>query len=251
MLASRMLIETSAHRQTGKVLGGLAVVENSHDRTALIEGIPFLWNNPELAFRRELELLDLANSMMPVLPVEEVDVLWIGQMGKRISGTGMDTNLLNRNPYGYHPGERWRGRGASVNKVVCSRLQPSSHGNAHGVGLADFITERLAADIDMPATRLNSLTAFSPLLCSLPPVMKSDHDAILAAINTSPAVNRTDPALVMIPDTLRPGDAFISHTLLDSIDTSQFDFPEGKRPRDLEFDNNGYLVWPGHWLNNK
>lgn len=251
MLASRLLIETSANRQSGKVLGGLAIVENSHDRTARIEGIPFLWNDPQQAFRRELELLDLANSMMPVLPVEEVDVLWIGQMGKRISGTGMDTNLLNRNPYGYHPGERWRGRGAAVHKVVCSSLQSSSHGNAHGVGLADFITERLAGGIDMQATRLNSLTAFSPLLCSLPPVMKNDYDAILAAMNTSPAVNRADAALVLIPDTLHPGDALISSTLLDSIDTGLYDFPEGKHARDLVFDKTGDLVWPQHWLRDK
>jgi hypothetical protein len=229
MVGARVLIESSAMREKGKVLGGLAIVENSFDKTALIEGIPFDSHNPQKAFARELELLEQANAMMPRLPIEELDVLWIGQMGKRISGTGMDTNVLNRNPYGYTPGERWRGQGPSIHKVICSSLQSSSHGNAHGMGLADFITKRLADVIDHEATTLNSLTAFSPLLCSCPPVLENDREAILAAIRTSPAVNTGAPAFAAIPDTLHPGDALVSESVLSRMTTNEFEFPLGQK----------------------
>ncbi|MEX0324363.1 MAG: DUF2088 domain-containing protein [Puniceicoccaceae bacterium] len=244
MVGAKLLIESSASREKGKVLGGLAIVENSFDRTAVIEGIPYDFNNPQAGFSRELELLQQANTMMPRLPVDDLDVLWIGQMGKRISGTGMDTNVLNRNPYGYTPGDRWRGQGSSVHKVVCSSLQSSSHGNAHGMGLADFITKRLADVIDPEATTLNSLTAFSPLLCSRPPVMKNDREAILAAIRTSPAVNSGAPAFAAIPDTLHPGDALVSESVLGRINKDAFAFPFGHDLAEMKFDGQGYLVWP-------
>ena len=229
------------------VLGGLAIVENSYDKTAVIEGIPFDPKNPQAAFLRELELLANANAMMPSLPVNELDVLWIGQMGKRISGTGMDTNVLNRNPYGYFPGDRWRKSGASVYSVVCSNLQSSSHGNSHGMGLADFITQRLAKQINQEATTLNSLTAFSPLLCSRPPVMKNDYEAILAAINASPAVNGDSPAFAAIPDTLHPGDALVSERVLNQLNRDEFDFPLGEELDSMKFDEDRYLVWPEKW----
>ncbi len=244
---ARVLIESSEDRERGKILGGLAIVENSYDRTAVIEGIPFDAKNPQAAFARELELLENANAMMPRLPVDELDVLWIGQMGKRISGTGMDTNVLNRNPYGYYPGDRWRKNGPSVYSVICSDLQSSSHGNSHGMGLADFITQRLAGQINQEATTLNSLTAFSPLLCSRPPVMQNDREAILAAINASPAVNGGLPAFAAIPDTLHPGDAFVSESVLNQLIREEYDYPLGEELEDLEFDEKGYLVWPQKW----
>ena len=246
-LGARVLIESSETRHKGKVLGGLAIVENSFDKTALIEGIPFDSRNPEAAFLRELELLEKANAWMPRLPVDELHVLWIGQMGKRISGTGMDTNLLNRNPYGYYPGDRWRGTGPSIHRVVCSSLQESSHGNAHGMGLADFITGRLAGGIDPEVTTLNSLTAFSPLLCSRPPVMENDHDAILAAINASPAVNLDAPAFAAIPDTLHPGRALVSAAVFNRIEPNDFNIPLGETFAELDFDGRGYLKWPESW----
>jgi hypothetical protein len=246
-VGARVLIESSGTRDKGRVLGGLAIVENSFDKTAVIEGIPFDFRNPQAAFLRELELLKMANGWMPRLPVDELHVLWVGQMGKRISGTGMDSNLLNRNPYGYYPGDRWRGNGPSVHRVVCSALQASSHGNAHGMGLADFITERLARVINEETTMLNSLTAFSPLLCSRPPVMKNDREAILAAINASPAVNLDAPAFAAIPDTLHPGRALISAAVLNRIDRSNFEFPLGEALGELDFDGCGYLKWPEPW----
>lgn len=251
MIGARKLIESSGSRRKGKLLGGLAIVENSYDRTALIEGIVFDHENPQDAFERELELLEQANAMMPSLPVDELDVLWIGSMGKRISGTGMDTNVLNRNPYGYTPGARWRQDGPSVHKVVCSSLQPSSHGNAHGMGLADFITERLAGVIDDEATTLNSLTAFSPLLCSRPPVMKNDREAIIAALRSSPAVNKVNPAFAAIPDTLHPGDALVSSAVLERMNVDAFDFPLGRELISIEFDQDGYLTWPEFPLGNE
>lgn len=244
---ARKLIESSVSRSKGKILGGLAIVENSHDRTVLIEGIPIDSQNPEAAFARELELLEQANAMMPRLPVNELDILWIGRMGKRISGTGMDTNVLNRNPYGYYPGDRWRPAGPSIYSVICSSLQGSSHGNAHGMGLADFITERLASVINQEATTLNSLTAFSPLLCSRPPVMQNDREAILAAIKASPAVNRNEPLFAAIPDTLHPGEALISASVLNRLAKDEFEFPLGEELRPLEFDEHDYLVWPEYW----
>mgnify|MGYP006080345473 CR=1 FL=1 len=241
MLGAKHLVERYGCGQDNKVVGGLAIVENSLDRTAKIEAIPFDASAPQEAFERELELLAMAQSWMPQLPSAELDVLWIQQMGKRISGTGMDTNVLNRNPYGYRAGERWREEGGSIFSVVCSSLQSSSHGNAHGMGLADFITKRLESVIHYEATQVNSLTAFSPLLCSRPPVMLNDREAILAAINAGPAVGGKSPAFSGILDTLHPGEAFVSEAVLQQLDANAFEFPMGQDLVDMPFDADGYL----------
>jgi len=244
MTGARRLIEQFGQGAQGKALGGLAIVENAHDETAALEAIPFDAADPTAAIQQELALLENARAWMPKLPLDTIHVLWIETMGKRISGTGLDTNIVNRNPYGYFPGERWRANGPSVYSIICSQLQTSSHGNAHGMGLADFITERLAQQIDPTATQINSLTAFSALLCSRPTVMPNDRDAIQAALHCSPAVATGRPGFVAIRDTLHPGDALVSPDVLEQIDTGQFDLPRGAEPRPIPFDAAGCLIWP-------
>ncbi|MCL5046713.1 MAG: nickel-dependent lactate racemase, partial [Actinobacteria bacterium] len=123
----------------GKVVGGLAIMENSKEETAKIQGL-----RPEEIEAGEQALLVEAKALLPKLPVEDIDVLIVDEMGKNYSGTGMDTNVIGR----------WRIQGVPepdsprVSRLVVLDLSESSHGNATGIGLADFTTRRLVSKAD-------------------------------------------------------------------------------------------------------
>ena len=116
---------------------------------------------PENLINRERELLIEAKSLMPRLPLDEIDVLFIKRIGKNISGAGMDTNIVGRNVYGFVPGESWRPEMPSIFRIVVSELAEESNGNAIGMGLADFGTERLREQVDFYPSYLNAVTGFS------------------------------------------------------------------------------------------
>src|SRR5438105_512906 len=137
--------------KTGKIAGGLAILENPNDRTADIQ---FL--EPEaIGTAAEEDLQRRAKGLLGALPFDALDVLVVDEMGKNISGTGMDSNVIGRM---YVPGVAEESR-PSITAIVVLDLAEESHGNATGVGLADFTTERLASRIDWQATYMNSYTS--------------------------------------------------------------------------------------------
>src|SRR5207248_7101225 len=130
-------------QKTEKILGGLAILENAYDQTAAIE----LVLPDGIAGEREAELQCRAKALMAALPFDRLDVLIVDEMGKNVSGTGMDTNILGRMFVPGVPEEE----SPRITTVVVLDLTEESHGNALGIGLADFTTERVVAAIDSQA----------------------------------------------------------------------------------------------------
>ena len=135
------------------VVVGVAFVEDQHDDTAIIEGVP-----PSGFLRREAELLERAYDLLPTLPFYEIDVLVVNRIGKDISGSGMDTNVIGRMVFGYEPAPET----PSVDRIFARKLTSASQGNATGLGSADFVHADLAADLNLPDTVVNTLTASTP-----------------------------------------------------------------------------------------
>ncbi|MBA4423498.1 MAG: [Fe-S]-binding protein, partial [Syntrophus sp. (in: bacteria)] len=130
------------------ILCGLGLVENGYDQTAVIAALP-----PEDLEAREKELLVLAKRMMPRLPFDEIDLLIIDEMGKDISGMGIDPNVTGRNRdiLGVFP------HPVNARRLFVRDLTPSSSGNATGIGVADITTKRLVDKIDRLSTYMNCI----------------------------------------------------------------------------------------------
>lgn len=157
------------------VLGGLAIVENSLEETARLEVLL-----PEEIEQRERELLRYAWELLPRLPVENLDLLVIEEIGKNFSGTGMDTNVTGR----------WKDMDVTgpitpdIKRIVVLRLSEASEGNANGIGLADFTTRKLVESIDWKATLTNVHTTGFWGRAFCPPFPGSDRDAIQWALES-------------------------------------------------------------------
>jgi hypothetical protein len=181
--------------------GGIAVVENARGEVAQIEAV-----EPAAIPARDKELLRTARSYMPHIPIEPLDVLVIRRMGKSISGTGFDPNVV-----GMH--RRLGGEADhQIETVVVLDLTEDSHGNATGVGMADLITHRLRDAIDWQATSVNCLTSGWVAGLKLPFSLPSDREAI------ETAARLYDPASVrmaIIDDTLHLTRIWLSESLVE------------------------------------
>ena len=183
--AGRLVIER------GRIAFGLALVENGYDQTALVEAVP-----PGSFEEREKALLVLAKRWLPRLPVHRPDLLIVDEMGKNISGSGMDTNVIGRKPHGIVE------RDPEVKRLFVRDLTPETAGNAYGIGLADFTTSRLVRAMDRGTTALNCLTAAHPAAAAIPIHFDSDRAAIDAALSTIGLVPPERARIVRIRNTL-------------------------------------------------
>lgn len=170
---------------------GLAIVENGFDETALIRAVA-----SNRILQTEPELLELSRKLMARLPFSSIDVLVVGQLGKNISGDGMDPNVTGR--YGSDAAQG----GPHIQKVAVLNLTKETHGNANGVGLADTIPYHAFQEIDWVKTYTNALTSteFRPI--KAPMVAKNDHDAIEIALRTLNGRSPEDARMVVIRNTL-------------------------------------------------
>jgi len=190
------------------VIGGLAVVENAREQTALVEGL-----SAEELPEGESRLLELARGYMPSLPVEDLDVLVVREMGKNHSGTGMDTNVIGRlRLEGLPEPER-----PSIRYLAAMDLSGASHGNATGVGLADFVTERLAAKIDREATYLNCLTSGGPIRAAVPMTLPDDRGVLEAVWKALKPERATHVRLMVVENTLHLGRLWVSEGLVEEL----------------------------------
>lgn len=190
------------------VLAGLAVVENGHEQTHRVAAIP----GPEIE-AREKELLRLAKEMMPSLPADEIDVLIVEEMGKEISGCGMDPNILGRlKLWGQPEFERPR-----VRKVVVLGLTEATHGNAVGIGLADITTRRLLDQLDPVPTFSNAITSTFLERGQIPIWGEDDCEAIALALKTCGAASGEEARVVRIRNTLHLGEVWVSSALLPEV----------------------------------
>jgi hypothetical protein len=201
-------------RSVGRVLRakapiafGLGVVENAYDETAQIEAV-----QPDAFEPAEEKLLVLAKRLLAKLPLQKADLLIVDEIGKDISGSGMDTNIVGRKRAFRQQG---MSDGQPVMRLIFVRgLTPKTHGNATGIGLADFTTNRLVEAMDYRATVINCLTAGYPEGAAVPVHFDTDRevlDAALAIIGTRQA---SEARVLRIRNTLTLDEVEVSEPCL-------------------------------------
>lgn len=197
---------------TGKVLGGIAIVENAYDRAAKIELV-----EPEgIGAAHEQRLLGEAKQLMGRLPFDEIDVAVIDEMGKNKSGSGMDTNVIGRMMIrGSAEFDRPR-----ITNIAVLDVSDASHGNAIGVGLADFIPFRILEKIDLRSSYINAMTSGlgGPQRGQIPMAMPTDRDAIAAAMLTCGRADVENCRLVRMPDTLDLQELLVSESMRAEVE---------------------------------
>ena len=187
---------------------GLAVVENGYDETAHVEA--FAPADLEAGERR---LLKLAREWMARLPFSPIDVLVVEEMGKNISGSGMDTNVIGRpsNPHEPFPAD------PKILWIVVLDLTDESYGNATGIGNADFTTRRLVERIDMKPTLINCITACAPNGAKIPATYETDREAVEAALSCIGLTPPDRARVVRIRNTLMLGELEVSEAFAPEL----------------------------------
>ena len=189
------------------VMFSVGLVENGYHETARIEVIPAAQIEA-----REPELLTEAKALSARLCFDALDVLVIDEVGKDITGTGFDLKIAGR----YH--DEAGSEGPEIARIALLSLTAVSHGNANGLGLADFITRRLFESIDTLETYPNSLTTTDPLRAKIPMILDSDRRAIQAAIKTCHLRNQRQVRLARIRNTLCLEEIAVSAPALESLE---------------------------------
>lgn len=187
------------------VLFGVGIVEDGHHQPALVEIIP-----SESILEREKFLLREAKRMLPQVPFPEIDVLVVSEMGKNISGCGMDPNVTGR--FLAPPLNLQRHR-PEVERICALSLTAETHGNALGVGAADVITRRLYEAIDYEKTYANADTAGEIVWARVPMVGDEDRDALALALRTARRAAPETARLVWIKNTLELESLYVSESL--------------------------------------
>jgi hypothetical protein len=214
------------------ILAGLAIVENAYDQTARIEAVP-----PELFETREKELLALAKRWMPRLPFQHVDVLLIDRIGKDISGTGLDPNVVGRK---VHDHEAQEHEFPKVKRIAIRGLTPATHGNAIGMGIAEFCRSQLLREADLAVTRLNGLVSGRIPSIMAPLDYDTDREILDKALGTIGLTEPPEAKLLWIADTLHLREVECSAAYLSEARTRD-DLEILAGPRDLPFDDEGNL----------
>lgn len=208
------MIDSVAERvlSTCGVIGGLAILENAMDETALLEAVP-----PERFAEREPELLKQAIAWLPTLPVDDVDLLIVDRIGKNISGVGMDANVVGRKFNDHAATDQDIAR---CLRIFVRSLTEQTHGNACGIGVAEFTTQRCVDQIDHEKTRVNCITSNHPEVAMIPITYPTDAQAVANALKTVGRVAPEDARVVQIADTLHLSRTRVSESLFPLIEQS-------------------------------
>jgi len=210
--------------EKANVAVGLAILENAYDQTYILEMIP-----AENLMDRERELLEVAKSKMACILPGPLDVLVVDEIGKNISGDGADPNITRRF---YSPYVQCAG---SPQRLVYLDLTPESHGNAIGLGVADFITQKLMDKIDYESMYMNVITNCVPEPAKLPLIMPNETMAVQAAIRTCLRTDPGSPRLAHIKNTLHLEEIYITLPLLNDVkDRDDLVLLDGPHPLRLD-----------------
>ncbi len=218
--------------ENGSVLGGLAILEDGHGRVSTLEAV-----SAGRLLETEENLLVEAYEKMARIPFDDVDLLIVDKIGKDISGIGMDANVTGRHrditgDFFVAP---------HVKRIFVRDLSPASDGNANGIGLADFTTNRLVASIDRQKTVVNALAAISPEKAAIPMAFDSDQEAIAAGIASCGLPSPEIARLIRIQDTRHLETLIVSRAFESEINNSdrltlESDWAE------MAFDDHGNLI---------
>lgn len=227
------VIRAAGHKvlDTGKILGGLAILEDAHHDTAQVTAV----RSANLE-KTEEGLLELTKSWMGRIPMP-LDVLIVDEIGKNISGAGMDTKVVNRsvegvpNPWPEIP---------RIERVFVRSLSNLSYGNGVGIGMADVIHDRLLQSLDWNATLINSLTASTPANARTPVHFPSDRECLERIAATVGRESIADVRIGWIRNSLEIASLRLSANLRKEIDANPLlEIVEDAVP--LSFDSNGNL----------
>lgn len=213
------------------VLFGLGIIENAYDQTANVVAIP-----PERFVSEEKRLLQEARGLMARLPVDFLHLLIVDEMGKDISGSGMDTNVIGRVMVVGEPEPET----PKIMRIYVRDLSEKTYGNAIGIGLADFCSQRLAAKIDPLPTQINCITAMTPEKARVPIALKTDKEAITTALTTVGPIEPWEARVIRIKNTLEMEELQVSEALMDEL-KGRSDIAFMGDLEDMPFDANGQL----------
>ena len=231
---SDQMIRDIAHSalQRGKILGGLAIIENAYHETAHLE-----WTTPDAMDANEQHWLKRAKEYMPSLPVTQADCLIVDRIGKNISGVGLDPNITGRR---YKINRRWNTT-PDITRIIVLGLTEQTNGNAVGCGLADFCSQRLVDAMDKNVTYINAVTSRNVVCADIPPHWETDKETLQWAFKSVGNPDLSQLRVLRICDTLSLTHIEASESLLDEIrQTDQVARVGGLRA--MTFDSTGTLA---------
>lgn len=191
---------------------GIAIIENAHENIHMIKAVSGLD-----FFEEEPKLLAISKHLMPKLQFDEIDVLIVERIGKDVTGAGMDPNITGRMSVGRIKDFN----GPMIKRIVVLGLSEGTHNNATGVGIADFITKNVYDNIALISTYANCIASGNPEAGKIPIMVDTEKEAILAAIQTCPKTDVSNPKIVRIKDTLHLIDIEISENLIGYCKSSK------------------------------
>ncbi len=210
---------------------GVAILENAYEQTARVVAV-----EPDELAAVEPGLLDEARELMPRLPVQRIDLLIVDRIGKNISGTGMDPNIIGRIRL---PGIE-EPDSPCIERIVVLDLTQKTHGNANGIGLADVTTRRLVDNIDFKATYANAMTTTFLNRGYIPIVGESDREAIEIALGVLGNCRNADARVMRIRSTLELEHLWASESLLPEL-SAEPEVEVSAEPVEMYFDGQGNL----------
>jgi hypothetical protein len=220
-------------RARAPIAFGLALVENGYDETAQVEAVL-----PSDFEPREEVLLARAKEWLARLPFHRADLLIIDEIGKNISGSGMDTNVVGRKrAFRFSPAPDGQ---PEMRLIFVRGLTDKTHGNAAGLGMADFTTTRLVRAMNYRATVINCLTAGYPEGANLPVHFETDREVLDAALVIIGTRKAEEARIIHIRNTMELEEVLVSEPCLTEPPATRFS-PVGP-PRPLEFDADGNLA---------
>ena len=214
------------------VLLGLGIVENQYDQTALLKGVA-----PEELVEREKELLVLAKKWMPRLPFDHVDLLIVDEIGKNISGAGMDTNVVGRKFHDNHAAEK---EYPKVTRILVRGLTPETHGNASGIGTAEYAHRRAVEEMDREITYINCMTGNHPSGAHIPLYFDTDQICIEKALQTVGLREPGEEKIMRIHNTLDLGEVLVSEAYRAEVEARD-DLSIVEEATPMPFDASGDL----------
>jgi hypothetical protein len=218
---------------TGKILFGVGLIENAYHETCRVDVLP-----AAEIMEKEPALLAEARRLMPRIAVRKLDVLIIDEVGKNISGTGFDTNVVGRYPTADVPITPEDPR---ITRIGVLEITDASDGNGTGLGIADFTTERVFRKFNFAETYPNLLTSTTAAAAKIPMVLRNDRQAIQAAVKTCLIGDPKKVRMGRIQNTLTADRMEISENLVEEARANPRIRIVGP-PRDLLFDAEGNLT---------
>jgi Lactate racemase N-terminal domain len=211
---------------------GMGIIENQYDETAFIELL-----KPEEFIEKEKILLKKAKELMPSLPFHQMDILIVDEMGKDISGTGMDTNVIGRNQFIGNP----KFENPKITRIFVRDFTAGGYGNATGIGMADYTTKRLVDKIDYPCTHINCINGMTPENGRVPIFFEKDRDALNTAHYNCGVFDPQDLRILWVKNTLELEYLYASQALLkEARSNTQLEILSD--PFEFPFDQNGNLI---------